>query len=327
MHHENNSMSPQSRATVVSNNTTFDDSREDGWPGNPCSGTSSVADITRAANVEYALHKIESESSATPANPLMMHQETTAGAASRKRSSARISSSPKNQPFLSSYGSAFLSGIFSDIAQASSDDDDENQLFGSAASSQDGAHPVAVDKANEPCQKKARISASTSFGRQPKSYTALGGLVEGANSELPSPSVVSPRPNTSTLKIQLFNDQVQQLQDMAFPSLPQIPITVSSSSCSAASNAVVTPRDECTMGEMNEDQDPSESYGWFVNMDDDVIDTTTQNDPAASMFLPDTKPDLAFNAITAPSAPVNQEIEVQQALAADTIDDVLGDLF
>lgn len=306
-------MSPQSRAAAATENTTLS-SRDDGWSGNPCSGTSSVADIARAANMEYALHKIESESSATPANPLV-HQ---AGVA-RKRSSVRISTSPKNEPFLSSYGSAFLSGIFSDIAQ--SPPEDETML--DSANSPDGECP-ASDTTNEPCQKKARTTASTSFGRQ--SCMAMAGLVEGAVSEVLSPSVVSPRPNTSTHKIDLFNDQVRELQDMAFPSLPQIPIAVSSSSCSSASHSVATLREEVAVGGSNlEDQDPSESYGWFVSMDDDIADP--QNEPSsAPMFLPDAKPDLAFNAITAPSAG-NQDLEVQQALAADTIDDVLGDLF
>ena len=81
------------------------------------------------------------------------------------------------------------------------------------------------------------------------------------------------------------------------------------------------------------DQD-SHSYGWFVNTDD-AEDGTTDEDQEksfSSMFLPDAKPDLAFTAAASESAsPLasagNQDLEVQQALAADTIDDVLGDLF
>lgn len=317
-------MSPQSRA-ATENTTYANSSRDDdgAWSGNICSGASSVADLARAANMEYALHKIESETSAnTPANPLA-HQATLSAPTSRKRSSARISTSPasKNQPFLSSYGSAFLSGIFADIAQAS----DENQ---------DGPVPTANAMANpaaEPRQKKARATASTSFGRQPKSFTALAGLADGADCEsVLSPSLVSPRPNisTTTLKIQLpFNDQVRELQDMAFPSLPQIPITVSSSSCSTASQALaITTRDVAVAGGETEEQDSGSSFGWFVSTEDETTDENEQSAP--SMFLPDTKPDLAFKALTAPDVNAgNQDLEVQQALAADTIDDVLGDLF
>lgn len=313
-------MSPQSRAASA-DNATFA-SRDDGLSCNACSMASSVAELARAANMEYDLHKIESESSAIMANPLVQQAtcaNTSSPSSSRKRSSANISSlpPPENEPFLSSYGSAFLSGIFADIAQASPDD-----------TNKDGADPAAataVASDSERCAKKARTAASTSFGRQPKSCMALAGLVEGAVSEVSSPSVVSPRPKQSILNIHLFNDQVRELQDMAFPSLPQIPIAVSTSSCSTSS-PVIAPRDDVMGGAQEEEQD-SQSYGWFVATDADEANTAMdQTESSAPMFLPDTKPDLAFNALSAPSIE-NQDLEVQQALAADTIDDVLGDLF
>ncbi|KAL7554257.1 hypothetical protein ACHAWF_017684 [Thalassiosira exigua] len=308
-------MSPQSRAAATAHTTLS--SRDDGFTGNPCPGTSSVAEIARAADMEYALHKIESESSATTASSLL-HPANGANTPqqSRKRPSARISSSPKNEPFLSSYGSAFLSGIFADINQAPSDEP-----------SKDGADPAASAHAGggEPRHKKARNAATTSFGRQPKSIVALSVLADGAVSEVSSPSVVSPRPNESTLNIQRFNDQVRELQDMAFPSLPQIPNLVSSSSSATLRQPAVSPRVP-SAGENDADQD-SPSYGWFVSTDDDeATDDTDQNEPSAPTFLPDTKPDLTFKTITA-SDTGDDDIEVQQALAADTIDDVLGDLF
>lgn len=311
-------MSPQSRATTTQTATTFA-SNDDGGSGNLCSGASSVADLTMAANLEYALHKIESDSSATPANPLALQlQDTTTGDANtltRKRSCVRISLSPKSQqPFLSSYGSAFLSGIFADIAQAS--DDDQIQ-HGSVAAQYGAVLADATDNGSgdDPCHKKARTTSSTS-------HVTLAEPAEGA--------VVSPRPNApSTLKIQGFNDQVRELQDMAFPSLPHIPITISSSSCSSVSWQAMAPRPAARGEETKEDNPDSPSYGWFVSTDDDDgTDTADQIEPsAAHTFLPGTKPDdLAFKAITAPEAG-DQDLVVQQALAADTIDDVLGDLF
>jgi hypothetical protein len=72
-------------------------------------------------------------------------------------------------------------------------------------------------------------------------------------------------------------------------------------------------------------EDGPDAYGWFVATDDDMAaDSNTSS--TTTGFFPDMKPDLAFMALTAPQGG-NQEIEVQQALAADTIDDVLGDLF
>lgn len=313
-------MSPQSRATT--NESTTSSSRDNG-SGNLCSAVSSVAEIARAADMEYSLHKIESESSATAAI-LLEHQTHDSGvsALSRKRSSTRISSSPKSQPFLSSYGSAFLSGIFADIADVS----DDQPQHGSADAQCGGVPAETADNgSSEPCHKKARSSASTSFGRQPKSNMALAGLAEGAH-EVSSPSVVSPRVNTSaTLNFPNFNDQVRELQDMAFPSLPQIPISVSSSSCSAVSSQALAPFPPAIGGEPQEEQD-SPSYGWFVSTDEDETVTPAQLEPSSSPSFLGIQPDLAFKAVTVPEAG-NQDIIVQQALAADTIDDVLGDLF
>lgn len=319
-------MSPQFSA-IITDNTSFA-SHDDGCPGNPCSAISSVADIACAANMEFALHKIESESSATPANPLVYQACDENTSLSRKRSSARISTSPKNQPFLSSYGSAFLSGIFADIAEAS----DDQPQHGSAAAPDCAVHATA---SSEPCTKKARTTASTSFGRQ--SNMALAGLVEGADYEV-SPSVVSPRLNMSTQKIeiQVFNDQVRVLQDMAFPSLPQLPMTVSSSSCSSAStschatSSLLADLDT----ETSQDDQDSPSFGWFVSTDSDGPDNADEQsatptflpDTAPLMFLPATTRALAFKTFTTPSE-ANEDFVVQQALAADTIDDVLGDLF
>jgi hypothetical protein len=297
-------MSPQSRA--LGNINTFFSSRSVGWSSNPCSGTASVDDIiTWASNGGHSLHKVESESSSeTPLNPLNHVSDFL-----RKRSSSCVSSL-KNQPFLSSYGSAFLSGIFADIAQASDEE---------PAISQDGvASPVAVacDGVSEPFHKKARITASTSFGRQPKSFSAQSGPAEGTVSDDSSPAVVSPRIYTSAVNIDLFNVSVRELQDMAFPSLPQIPKAISSSSCTQLVSAI----DEA--GDHGDEQD-GPCYGWFVSTDDEEAE-----DSKAFPFslFPDTKQDLAFKIITAPNR-ANQDLEVQQALAADTIDDVLGDLF
>jgi hypothetical protein len=209
------------------------------------------------------------------------------------------------EPFLSSYGSAFLSGIFADIAEASEQVGDDAPL----------GHYDSSFSTFEPFTKKGRTTNSISVRGHEKTLLQLDSHVEG---EASSPIVVSPRPHSASLKIHLFNDQVRELQNLAFPSLPGLPVTVSSSSCTTATvGLVVTPRDE----ETDQDQD---SFGWFVATDDD---DNHENLPA-SMFLPHTKPSiLAFQAAAAPKASESVDIEVQQALAADTIDDVLGDLF
>jgi len=298
-------MSPQSRAAAN------DDARstETRWP----SGNSCPAPSKSTTNVQYALHKIECESgdpTNSYTNPLERHSSHRLQRKRILETSSSSSSSPKNinQPFLSSYGSAFLSGIFADIAQASVDDDPQQST---------------VSKSDEPHPKKARSQASTSLGRQPKSCKALANQFDGTSGEeekaalSPASAVVSPRPKNSALKIQLFNDQVRELQDMAFPSLPNIPAAISSGSCTTLSSAVASRNvDEGEQGD-------SPSYGWFVSIDGDAYsgDNSLVSSPG---FLPNTRPDLAFKAVANPST---QDMEVQQALAADTVDDVLGDFF
>lgn len=64
----------------------------------------------------------------------------------------------------------------------------------------------------------------------------------------------------------------------------------------------------------NEAEVNGSSYGWFVELDKDC-----NTDPGRPK-------DLAFSAITAPEKTTLEE-EAEWALAADTVDDVLGDLF
>lgn len=314
-------MSPQSRAD---NNTTTSCSNDDSWSSNSCLGAASSMlaatqhqDNKHTAMVFTTIHKIDSTSTTNTTNTstILNGSPSHIQQSSLKRTAAHISS-PKSQQFLASYGSAFLSGIFADIAETSTDEPQD--LVNGAATADhpmeacyDTAPPLELDQ--QPSNKKARTSTSTSFSRQ-KSYKCLSSaLAEGTVvSEVLSPSVISPSPrfNTSTVK---FNDQVRELQDMAFPSLPKMPATVSATSLPHLES-----------GASKEEVD-GPSYGWFVSTDDDASDD--QNSSSGSMFLPDMNPsDLAFKAITAPSGD-NQEVEVQQALAADTVDDVLGDFF
>ena len=92
-------MSPQFRATTK--NTTSKIANGDGPSCNPCSVAMSVAELAKAADMSFALHKIESESSAegwTPANPLLTQDSSCQPHASsaRKRSCTQIH--PKTQP-------------------------------------------------------------------------------------------------------------------------------------------------------------------------------------------------------------------------------------
>lgn len=315
-------MSPQFRATTQ--NTTSTIANGVGEPCNSCSVALSVAELAKAADMSFTLHKIESDSSAewTPLNPLLSQDSSCSQAYSRKRSCNQISSQDPNQPFLSSYGSAFLSGIFADIAEAS----DEK--------------PGASDpNADEPRNKKIRTTPSAlTLGRPSKSFKELAGLTDGADNVAPSvetpivPFVVSPRSNQSTANIHHLKDQVRELQGMAFPSLPQIPNTISSSSFSSSNlTAPSMTRGESQASFATEmDQDSSDSdFGWFVSTDDDA-DSDLIKERAMSVSTAPVFEDLAFKAAKPAAGAAeepHQDTEVTQALAADTIDDVLGDFF
>jgi hypothetical protein len=79
----------------------------------------------------------------------------------------------------------------------------------------------------------------------------------------------------------------------------------------------------CKVSELQmheEDDAPKESYGWFVEIDNNVPSVTEHP------YVSTSSRDLAFFAPTAPEA-ANYDAEVEWARAADTVDDVLGDFF
>lgn len=281
-------MSPQSRAPFSEITTSCLDE----LPGNVCSlNLSSAWEDTGVSS--SSVHEITDTSS------------VDAGCVPGilgKRGSDLISSNEtptSSQPFLSSYGSAFLSGIFADIAEVNQGDDDKSDD-------------------SDRLRKKIRPS-NPAFDVRKKSCRDLNTMGGGEVLTLPSSSIISPRSHKSTIKIELFNDQDRQLHNLAFPTLPGLPAAVSSSSCTTATaGAVVTPRDA-------ESEQEHESFGWFVATDDDGASADEATSPPS--FLPVPKPDLAFQATDATAPSKEGDVEVQQALAADTIDDVLGDLF
>ena len=291
------------------------------------SAIAATSSSTTATTTSKHLHKI-----ITPTDPLAP-QDYSATNMSRsfsntqlqKRSAAHISSSTKN----------FLSDIFADDETTSTTDDVPQERMAAATNKPcyTGFPPRnnmsdTEQHEEEPLSKKARTS---SFSRCPKSFA----LANGATlHEVSSPSVVvspSPRNNKSVIN-------VQELQYIAFPSLPEMQAGISTAT--TASHPSISHLNLNLLTEMDVRETSTApwetrivitdgpSYGWFVSTDNDTTDTSEDESSSdTKMFLPDTKPEDLFTlkAITAPS--LNQEVEVQKALAADTIDDVLGDIF
>jgi hypothetical protein len=76
--------------------------------------------------------------------------------------------------------------------------------------------------------------------------------------------------------------------------------------------------------------EPKESYGWFVDMDEDeeiLQRSSAISNATESCRMMDRPLDLSFIAATAPKRNVEHDEEVEWAKAADTVDDVLGDFF
>jgi len=296
-------MSPQFRATsTIFDNTPF--AKDD--------NELSVTATTRAATMKHNHDNTDSTNNASPANSPQSSDE--AAASVLKRSFSHILPSTNWQPLLSLHGSAVSSGMRGGSTHAP-----DNLPQVGLPVARDGVANT-TDGGGEPCAKKAKSS------RQATSHLALVDLANEVVTEAP-PSYAPPRLNESTQTTQLCHDKVHQLQDMAFPSLPRLPTTVSSCSFPATSIPTLLPSCSMTEGVVDVDGQDLHSYGWFIFTDANECDSSDWRDPAApGMFLPDSRPDLPFKMVTAPSAE-NQELVVQQALAADTIDDVLGDLF
>ena len=227
---------------------------------------------------------------------------------------------------LSTYNSAFLSGLFADIAKAS-----------------EGQHDSKTNHAPSPC-KKSRVSMTKSISRCEKSFANLQ-VAHSATAENAMPifhtrTAESHRVAANTLarddslSYQLHcvssassnesdSSQAAAIGKIAFPHLPA---TVSNYSCAHIAS-LTRPNSGQLLSES--ETDFKESYGWFVNFDEDDQDSApfTTAPTAVPYASSSTLSDLAFSAVTAPKRSSQHDSEVEWAKAADTVDDVLGDFF
>jgi len=223
---------------------------------------------------------------------------------------------------LTTVNSAFLSGLFADVAQATT---------------------IPVPEDQQP-SKKSRISKTKSLARCGRSYKELARVqdtLERASAITVSIPVCENSPvkaNTSffaerqdSLHYQLDcvsssfcsstdTSSGNKGSKLAFPLLPAL--ITSNSSCNNKQLTRVVSDLQSSVAETSEQ---SESYGWFVDMEDEQASKMSDRavDPYASASGSHS---LAFQANTAPKAN-NQDAEVEWAKAADTVDDVLGDFF
>lgn len=115
------------------------------------------------------------------------------------------------------------------------------------------------------------------------------------------------------------------IMDVAKLAFPNLPATVSDSSCNTGLTReslvkqVPTPEIATINAGSNKD-----AFGWFVDLDDHFIEETFQaSGKPQSLIYAENKDDLAFQASTAPKRP-SDKAEVEWATAADTVDTIFS---
>jgi hypothetical protein len=251
---------------------------------------------------------------------------------------------------LESVNSAFLSGLFADVAKASENTSDD--LF-----------------SHQP--KKVRIGKCKSIARCERSFAVLMKALNDASEGDPS-SESCANSNTAIFgdiantisTIQRDNSLQYQLDCVTASSpstassksadissatgvvFPNLPATVSNSSYGnsmntsnsrhPASSPITTLTHVISDLQSSDTEKTSQTlandtYGWFVEMEDESNATNAISTPNSTSCLPlvdsyFAPKDLAFTAQVAPKAE-NYDAELEWATAADTVDDVLGCFF
>jgi hypothetical protein len=231
---------------------------------------------------------------------------------------------------LSTVNSAFLSGLFADVAQVHQD------LFTEDSDPRTNQSLPA---------KKSRVSMTTAMSRCGKSMMSLRNALVSPPSSPDSSSAdtanlfdVLSFPAARSTDLERKDSLLFQLHcvsssssnessvapstktnlDAAMLDFPHLPATISATSCNTLT------RHPSDLQPSTTEKSQKECYGWFVEMEqeDENVPTSTTTAPYVSTSVVE----LAFKAPTALKAS-HLDAEVEWAKAADTVDDVLGDFF
>lgn len=231
----------------------------------------------------------------------------------RKRT---VSAVPDNVN-LSSYNSAFLSGLFADIAKVNDNDSSNGEcIVPTYSRSGFGSGNLQESERSNKRTRVASVESLIRIKRSRKSFTGLQTLA--VQKKTPAKCSLD---GLDSLHYQLndlggdtINTSSARVSDIGTNAFPKIAASVSDPSC----NTDLTRKDENALPVI--ENPPNESYGWFVVMDD-CENQHDYVDPYSTATA-----DLAFTASTAPKRNKLHE-DVEWAKAADTVDDVLGDFF
>jgi hypothetical protein len=259
---------------------------------------------------------------------------------------------------LSTVNSAFLSGLFADVAKVQLEFDNADPQ--NSGPRTDQSLP----------SKKSRFSTIKAMSRCGKSKMSLGDALvspppspdnvnifdvlsfsaafptarstdlERKDSLLFQPHCVSSSSSSSSDESSVAATTKTML-DAAMLEIPHLPATISATSCSTltrnpsdlpSTRAEKSQKESYDCFVKMEEEDPKvptsatleESYGWFVEIEEE--DQKVPTSTTFESYVSTSAVELAFRAPTARKSS-HHDAEMEWAKAADTVDDVLGDFF
>lgn len=275
----------------------------------------------------------------------------------RKRKCYSLNDEDSSSSFVPCVTADFLSGIFEDLAQVHNSAQSDT-YSGSVPNPLDSlpsdSHLVDSDSdifSNRPCKRSKGLSrCSKSYALLLPHETADETLRIPATATNQEDSEIDDRCGDTTCAIthpvstdwkaaQIANQVFQDSFCDAHITFPTLPATVSASSCSSNNLTQTSVQAAQVLETLNTDpsdvegNEHGDTYGWFVEMDEEhvhqrlsAVAAATESCKAIAASTQDAN--LTFR--TAPvenSVTVELDSEVEWAKAADTVDDVLGEIF
>jgi hypothetical protein len=251
---------------------------------------------------------------------------------------------------LESVNSAFLSSLFAEVANATEDASTDTSPIQSKKVRHD--HPKSMARCGQSfaclthavCEAHEKDPSCESYANSNTAKT-LDPLVNSCSLQMNGKSSLGEQSDclTSLSSAPLNSADISSAGSVAFPSLPA---TVSNGSYGTnvntksnqhpVSSSILTLTHVTSDLQSSDDEKSShtltnDTYGWFVEMEDESTPSCISPVPFHNTALPLMDPylapiDLAFSAQVAPKAD-NFDAELEWATAADTVDDVLGCFF
>jgi len=225
---------------------------------------------------------------------------------------------------LSSYNSDFLSGLFADVAKAnvSSPSETGSKRVVDVLSPEEDSSLVSTKRIRmsslDSCLSRSRASCLNLVDAS-YSVSSPTGVIE-FQGDLQGSSATAPVSKQDSLAFQLgcVSEASASVGDFGKLAFPKLPATISDSSCSTGLTRASLVRQASSPENDNKD-----SFGWFVDLDDNQ---TSKQGPVSRIEPTVSSVKLAFQAQTAPKG-MQDDAELKWAQAADTVDDVLRDIF